>query len=182
MTATETIGPQSTMQQVLDAFPGARRALFKKYHLGGCSSCGFSMTETLGQLCTRSNNLSVTEVVASIQAGHEQDQRLLIEPRELAELLRGPNPPRVLDIRSREEWEAARIPGSELFTEASMQEILGRWPKTSVFVIADHLGKTGLDGATYFFGHGYENVRTLRGGVDAWSQDVDASVPRYKLE
>ena len=140
------------------------------------------MTETLGQLCTRSNNLSVTEVVASIQAGHEQDQRLLIEPRELAEWLRGPNPPRVLDIRSREEWEAARIPGSELFTEASMQEILGRWPKTSVFVIADHLGKTGLDGATYFFGHGYENVRTLRGGVDAWSQDVDASVPRYKLE
>lgn len=182
MTAAETISPQSTMQQVLDAYPGARRALFKQYHLGGCSSCGFSMEETLGQLCARSGGLKVEEVIASIQASHEQDQRLLISSGELAAALRAPTPPRVLDIRSREEWEAARIPGAQLFTEDMMQEILGRWPKTTAFVIVDHLGKTGLDGATYFFGHGYENVRTLRGGVDAWSQEVDANVPRYKLE
>src|ERR1043166_9241339 len=127
MTA-ESMSPQSTMQQVLDAYPGARRALFKQYHLGGCSSCGFSMEETLGQLCTRSGGLNVDEVVASIQASHEQDQKLLITPRELAEALRGPNPPRVLDIRSREEWEAVHVAASVLFTEAMMHEILGRWP------------------------------------------------------
>jgi len=182
MTAAESISPQSTMQQVIDAYPGARRALFKQYHLGGCSSCGFSMEETLGQLCARSGGLKVDEVIASIQASHEQDQKLLIAPTELAAALRTPNAPRVLDIRSREEWEAARIAGSVLFTEAMMQEILGRWPKSTAFIIVDHLGKTGLDGAAYFLGHGYENVRTLRGGVDAWSQEVDASVPRYKLE
>ena len=182
MTAPETIGPGSTIAQVLDAYLGARRALFKQYHLGGCSSSGFAMDETLGQLCARSGGLKVDEVIASIQASHEQDQRLLIVPRELAEALRAPNPPRVLDIRSREEWEAARIPGSVLFTEAMMQEILGRWPKTAAFVIVDHEGKTGLDGAAYFFGQGFENVRALRGGVDAWSQEADASVPRYKLE
>lgn len=179
---TVTITPQSTLQQVLDAYPGARRALFKQYHLGGCSSCGFAMDETLGGLCARSGGLKVEEVVASIEAGHAQDQRLLIAPRELADALRHPNPPRVLDIRSREEWEAARIEGSALFTEELMQEILGRWPKSAAFVLVDHLGANGLDAATYFFGHGYENVRTLRGGVDAWSQEVDASVARYKLE
>ena len=182
MTTTETIGPASTMQQVLDAYPGARRALFKQYHLGGCSSCGFAMDETLGQLCTRSGDLKVDEVIASIHASHEQDQRLLIAPSELAEALRGPKPPRVLDIRSREEWEAARIGGSVLFTQELMNEILGRWPKATAFVIVDHLGAAALDGATYFFGHGYESVRALRGGVDAWSQEVDSSVPRYKLE
>jgi rhodanese-related sulfurtransferase len=182
MTATVSISAASTMQQVLDAFPGARRALFKKYHLGGCSSCGFSLDETLGQLCARSNGLNVTEVIASIQASHEQDQALLIAPAELAAALRSEKPPRVLDIRSREEWEAARIAGSELFTEELMNQILGRWPKDTFFILVDHVGKTVLDGAAYFLGHGYTNVRALRGGVDAWSQEVDASVPRYQLE
>lgn len=182
MTATETINPASTMRQVLDAFPGARRALFKNYHLGGCSSCGFSLEETLGQLCARSGNLSTDEVIACLRTSHEQDEKLLIAARDLAEALRGPNPPRVLDIRSREEWEAARIADSVLFTQELMNEILGRWPKNTPFVIVDHLGATSLDGAAYFLGHGYEGVRALRGGVDAWSQEVDASVPRYKLE
>jgi rhodanese-related sulfurtransferase len=27
--------------------------------------------------------------------------------------------------------------------------------------------------------HGFERVENLRGGIDAWSQDVDPSVPRY---
>jgi rhodanese-related sulfurtransferase len=182
MTGSETITAAATLQQVLDAYPGARRALFKHYHLGGCSSCGFSPDETLGQLCARSGGLKVDDVIAKIQSSHEQDQQLLIAPLELHEALRGPHPPRVLDIRSREEWDAARIPGSELFTEALMQEILGRWPKSAAFVIVDHLGKTVLDGAAYFLGHGYERVRALRGGVDAWALEVDPAVPRYKLE
>jgi monothiol glutaredoxin len=88
----------------------------------------------------------------------------------------------VLDIRTREEWEAARIPGSELFTQDFMNEILGRWPRDTAFVIVDHTGRTALDGAAYFLGHGYERVRALRGGVDAWSQEVDPGVPRYRLE
>ena len=33
----------------------------------------------------------------------------------------------------------------------------------------------------YFAGHGLENVRNLRGGIDAWSQEVDATLPRYDL-
>ncbi len=170
------------MSDVLEAFPGARRALFKQYHLGGCSSCGFSPDESLAQLCARNGNLPVNEVIASIQASHEQDLKLLIAPGELAAQLKSAQLPKVIDIRSREEWEAARIEGSVLFTETMMQEILGRWPKTVAFVIVDHLGKAALDGAAYFLGHGYENVRALRGGVDAWSQEVDAGVRRYKLD
>jgi len=182
MTSLMSIRSDSTMQEVLDAFPGARRALFKHYHLGGCSSCAFSPEETLGQLCARSGGLNVDEVIATIQGSHEQDQKLLISARELAEALRLANPPRVLDIRSREEWEAARIAGSVLFTQELMNEILGRWPKTATFVMVDHLGATSLDAAAYFLGHSYEGVRALRGGVDAWSQEVDAGVPRYRLE
>jgi len=35
------------MSAVLENFPGAQRALFRRYHIGGCSSCGFSPDETL---------------------------------------------------------------------------------------------------------------------------------------
>ena len=39
-----------------------------------------------------------------------------------------------------------------------------------------------MDAAAYFAGHGFENVRALQGGIDAWSQEVDPNLPRYELE
>ena len=58
---------------------------------------------------------------------------------------------------------------------------MGHWPRTQAFVIIDHQGKQALDAAAYFMGHGLQNVRCLRGGIDAWAQEVDAKVRRYKL-
>jgi rhodanese-related sulfurtransferase len=48
-------------------------------------------------------------------------------------------------------------------------------------VIVDHQGKQGLDAAAYFLGHGVQNVRCLRRGIDAWSQEVDPKIRRYRL-
>jgi rhodanese-related sulfurtransferase len=39
-----------------------------------------------------------------------------------------------------------------------------------------------LDAAAYFTGQGFSNVRCLRGGIDAWSREIDAKIPRYRLE
>jgi hypothetical protein len=61
MTATETITAQSTLREVLAVYPGAQRALFRRYHLGGCSSCAFRPEETLAELCARSGGLNVEE-------------------------------------------------------------------------------------------------------------------------
>src|SRR5581483_11908166 len=100
---TDTVGPQSAMRDVLEAFPGAQRALFRRYHIGGCSSCGFSPEETLGQVCARNGNLSVDEVLAHIRTSHEQDEKVLISPKELAEWLKQDATIRLVDVRSREE-------------------------------------------------------------------------------
>ena len=169
------------MAEVLAAFPGAQRALFRKYHVGGCSSCGFQQEETLAQVCVRNNNLDVTEVLAHIQSSHELDARMLLKPKALAEL-RAHNPAlRMLDIRSREEYEAARIEGSLLISQELMQEVMGRWPKEELVVIIDHAGGQAADAAAYFLGHGLTNVRVLQGGIDAWSLEVDTTIPRYRL-
>jgi rhodanese-related sulfurtransferase len=176
-----TIGAQSTMRDVLEVYPGAQRALFRRYHIGGCASCGFQPTETLEQVCQRNNNLNVPEVLAHIQTSHEQDAKLFIAPKELAEL-RQKNPGvKLIDVRSREEYEAVHIDGALLLSQPVMQEIMGKWPRSETLVVIDHQGKSALDAAAYFLGHGFENVRCLRGGIDGWSQDVDTKLPRYRL-
>src|SRR5580765_4201609 len=181
MTATETIGPQATMRDVLEAYPGAQRALFRRYHIGGCSSCGFSPEETLEQVCHRNGGLDVREALEHIKTSHEEDARILIGPKELAELLKNDKSVRLVDVRSREEFEAVHIEGSKLLAQPTMQEILAEGTNTRPVVIVDHQGKHALDAAAYFMGHGLQNVRCLRGGIDAWAVEVDPSVRRYKL-
>ena len=181
MTLTETIEPQSTMQELLAAFPGAQRALFRRYHIGGCSQCGFQPTETLEQVCERNGGLNVDEVLEHIRTSHEQDAKILIEPKELAEWLKRDKTVRLLDVRSREEFEAVHIEGSILMSQPLTQEIMAEGTNSRPLVVVDHQGKQGLDAAAYFMGHGLTNVRCLRGGIDAWSREVDTGMRRYRL-
>ena len=163
-------------------FPGAQRALFRKYHIGGCSSCGFSPDGTLAGVCARNENLNVDEVAEHIIASHEADLAMQIEPRELADRIAAGENIYLLDVRTREEWETVKLPNSHLFTQELMQEILSNGSKTNLFVIYDHTGARSMDAAAYFQGHGFENVKSLRGGIDAWSAEVDPKLPRYHLE
>jgi len=169
------------MRELLAAFPGAQRALFRRYHIGGCSQCGFQPTETLEQVCERNGGLNVDEVLAHIRTSHEQDAKILIEPKELAEWLKRDKTVRLLDVRSREEFEAVHIGGSVLMSQPLTQKIMAEGINSRPLVIVDHQGKQGLDAAAYFMGHGLTNVRCLRGGIDAWAQEVDKSMRRYRL-
>lgn len=182
MNSSATIDPQITMGDLLAQYPGAQRALFRRYHIGGCSSCGFAPTETLVGVCARNDQLDVDEVIDHILASDAADRAMQIEPRELASKLTKNGAVRLLDIRTREEFDAVKLPGAHFFTQESMEEILARWSRTDMVVIYDHQGTRSLDAAAYFQGQGFENVKSLRGGIDAWSQEVDSSLPRYHLE
>ena len=181
MTAARKIGPGSAMREVLEVFPGAQRALFRRYHIGGCSSCGFQPDETLAQVCARNGNLDVAEVLAHIQSSHEQDAKILISPKDLAGLLQNDRSVKLVDVRSREEFEAVHIEGSVLLSQDVMRELMASGSNTNPIVVVDHQGKNGLDAAAYFMGHGLQNVRCLRGGIDAWAQEEDPKLRRYKL-
>ena len=180
-TAAAEIGPKSRMRELLEVFPGAQRALFRRYHIGGCASCGFQPEETLEQVCARNNQLPVGEVLEHIRSSHEQDAKIFISARELDALLKSGQEVKLLDVRSREEFEAVHLPNSVLLSQPIMTEVLGKWPRNQLFVVIDHQGKQGLDAAAYFLGHGFENVRALQGGIDAWSQEIDSTLPRYQV-
>ena len=182
LTADFQLSPETTMGDLMDALPGARRALFARYHIGGCQSCAFSDTETLAQLCERNENLPVDEVIAHLESAHEQDQKVLIEPGEVAALIKGEAPPALVDLRTREEFEAVTLPGAKMYGQELNQEIFGTWDKETVIVMYDHTGDRCLDAAAYLIGHGFKNTRAMRGGIDAWSQEVDPTVARYRIE
>jgi hypothetical protein len=124
----DVLTAQSTMREVLEAYPGAQRALFRRYHIGGCSSCAFQPDETVQQLCDRNGALNPEEVLSHLQTSHEQDAQLLISPRELAEWRSRDPALRVVDVRSREEFEAVHIDGSVLLSQPVMREIMAEAP------------------------------------------------------
>jgi rhodanese-related sulfurtransferase len=181
MQATAAISGDTTMRELLEISPGAQRALFRKYHIGGCSSCGFQPGETLAQVCARNDKLPVPQVIDYLLASQEEDRQMQISPADLAQALNDGSA-RVIDVRTREEYDAARIESAILLNQDMMHEILTRWDRDGLIVFADHTGARSMDAAAYFAGHGFTRARALRGGIDAWSQEIDPSIPRYHLE
>ena len=176
-----TVTDEISMADLLQEFPGAQRALFRHYHIGGCSSCGFRPDETLAGVCARNGELDPAEVLGRIREAHEQDEALRLSAAEVKAQL-DCQATTLLDIRTREEFDAVQVPGSRHFDQKLMQEILANWPKDQAFALIDHTGSRSLDAASYFAGHGFAQVKCVRGGIDAWSQEVDTSLPRYTLE
>lgn len=180
MSTTATIDSSIPMSALTALLPGAQRALFRKYHIGGCASCGFQPGETLAEVCARNGDLDVAAVIEHLQASHEADLQTMLAPADAAELVKA-GKARLLDVRTREEFDAVHIEGSTFFTQELMHE-LGGWDRNTLIIFVDHQGTRSMDACAYFAGHGLENVRALRGGIDAWSCEVDPNLSRYELE
>lgn len=171
----------SPMGEIMDALPGARRALFSRYHLGGCQSCGFSPNETLAELAARADGADPEEMLAHLLDAHRHDREMLLSPAEAKAALDSELPPLLLDTRTREEHEAVAIPGSEFMDQTRQQELFGGDPARAI-LLYDHQGKHVLDTCSWFHGHGLRNTRGIEGGIDAWAQEVDGTLRRYRLE
>ncbi len=173
--------PDMPMGDVMTALPGARRAMFARYHIGGCSSCAFHSGETLAELCARNENIPVQEMIDHLLSAHEQDLKMLISPAAAAAAVEA-GTARLLDIRSREEHDAVKLKDAPLLTQDLIQQIMGGGKKDETLVFFDHKGARALDAASYFAGHGFTRALALDGGIDAWSREVDSKVPRYQIE
>jgi rhodanese-related sulfurtransferase len=171
------LSAETPMGRILETLPGAKRALFARYHLGGCQSCAFSNEETLAGLCQRSG-LPVDEVLAHLLDSHRHDSAMLMEPAEAKAGMAGMQ---FIDIRTREEHEAVAIAGSRLFTQELQQQLFAGDPDAAI-LLYDHSGSHVLDQVAWFRGHGLKRTFGLRGGIDAWSREVDPAVPRYRVE
>lgn len=179
MTSESAFTTASRMDELMAGLPGAKRALFARYHLGGCQSCGFSPNETLAGLCAR-NEIDADEALAHLLESERHDRAMWVTPKQAAESMRGDGW-RWIDLRTREEYEAVPLPGAELFTQDLQQAVFAGGADQRI-VLFDHQGRGVLDQVAWFRGHGLKETYGLEGGIDAWSREVDPAVRRYRLE
>jgi monothiol glutaredoxin len=101
-----------------------------------------------------------------------------LQPAELKAMLTGGEPPRLVDVRTEEEYGTARIAGGVLL-DAAQEEALASLPRDTAIVFYCHHGMRSRSAAERYLSEGFTRVYNLEGGIDAWSKQVDPSVPRY---
>ena len=87
-------------------------------------------------------------------------------------------PLELVDVRTEEERAIAKIDRSRLLDKRYYDYLLGLDRNTTI-VFQCHHGIRSQSAAEYCLREGFRNLYNLRGGIDAWSQLVDASIPRY---
>jgi len=97
---------------------------------------------------------------------------------ELKQLLDSGTPFHFYDVRTPEERATARIPGTTL-VDADVAAAIEKLPKDAMLVFHCHHGGRSQQAAEHFRALGFTNVHNVAGGIDAWSREIDPSVPRY---
>jgi monothiol glutaredoxin len=83
-----------------------------------------------------------------------------------------------IDVRTEDERLLATIDGTRLLDQA-YHDALMQMDRDTPLVFQCHHGVRSQQAAEYFRHEGFRNLTNLRGGIDAWSQLVDNTVPRY---
>ena len=104
-----------------------------------------------------------------------------VEASALAEAMAGDDPPLLVDVRTEPERVVAVIQpslhiGLDRFIERAPAEI----PMDRDVVVYCHVGARSAQAAVWMKASGWTRVRSLAGGIDAWSALVDPEVPRYR--
>ena len=187
------ISATTTMEEILSSCPSAKLGLFRRYHIGGCTACGYQPTDTLEQAIHAHNIADPLEAVIAcileseqVEAGIQilptvvaaalkpkQETRLVdvSSPEAEAAFERGESWP-LIDVRSPAEWMNGHIPEAQFLTLELKFEALDTWPKDGRIVFYSNAGHRSLEVASYFMAYGFTNVRNMAGGLEAWSVEL----------
>jgi rhodanese-related sulfurtransferase len=106
-----------------------------------------------------------------------------ITPTDLPQWLQGQTAPIVLDVREPGEWQTASVQAEGFnLVQLSMGDIPSRLaeldPHQPIACLCHH-GARSQRVAQFLVQNGFDNVVNIAGGIDAWSLQRDAGVPRY---
>jgi len=84
----------------------------------------------------------------------------------------------LIDVRSEEDRARARIDAAVVLDEEMMDK-LNQLPRDTELAFICHTGNSSRGAAEHFRKQGYTKVNNVAGGIDAWSLEIDPTVPRY---
>lgn len=85
----------------------------------------------------------------------------------------------LIDVREPDEYETARIEGARLIPMRQIPENISSLPKDKHLLIHCHHGGRSLRVTQYLRSQGFSAVTNVAGGIHAWSQRIDSSIPTY---
>jgi adenylyltransferase/sulfurtransferase len=116
--------------------------------------------------------------------GHDRGVDVLapefeIEPRELLERIKRGERIRLIDVREPHELQISRINGAEVIPLGSLAAHLHELDSAEEIVLFCKSGTRSARALELLLGAGFRKVKNLRGGINAWAEQVDPSLPRY---
>lgn len=102
-----------------------------------------------------------------------------LSPAEVAALLASDTPPVIIDVREGWEYDLAHLDGSVLIPLSTLPERANTLDPTRSYAMLCHHGMRSEMAANWLLQHGFTKLINIDGGIDAWSDEVDPSVPRY---
>jgi adenylyltransferase/sulfurtransferase len=102
-----------------------------------------------------------------------------ITPKEYVERAARGEHVRLIDVREPEEFELARVEGAELLPLSRFQEWASSLDTEEEIVFMCHHGIRSAHVCAMLARAGFAKLYNLAGGIDRWSEEVDARVPRY---
>jgi len=102
-----------------------------------------------------------------------------IAPRQVKELLARDDKVLFVDVREQWEHDTAHIEGSVLIPLGDIPSNLARFENAEQVVLFCHHGIRSFDAAVWLRSQGVEGARSMTGGIERWSVEIDPNVPRY---
>ena len=85
----------------------------------------------------------------------------------------------LIDVREPSEFKINQIPGAKLIPLGNVPERVHELDSADEIIVHCHFGGRSAKAVDFLQKMGFKKVKNLAGGIDAWSQDVDPSCPRY---
>lgn len=105
---------------------------------------------------------------------------LQVSAKEVSERIARGDKLLLVDVREQWEYDLCRIPGAKLIPLGAIPASLNTLLDVDDDVICYcHHGMRSLDAAVWLRQQGVEGVKSMAGGIERWSAEVDPSVPRY---
>ena len=87
----------------------------------------------------------------------------------------------LLDCRERDEYDLVHLPPARLLPMSELPDRLQELApyRDAQIIVHCHLGMRSEQLAAWFHQQGFSNVRSMTGGIDRWSVEIDPTLPRY---
>ncbi|MGH9740853.1 MAG: rhodanese-like domain-containing protein [Candidatus Acidiferrum sp.] len=104
---------------------------------------------------------------------------LQISAKEVSERIARGEPLFLVDVREPWEYDLCRIPGARLIPLGTLPANLNALLDAGNVICYCHHGMRSLDAAAWLRQQGVESAKSMTGGIERWSVEVDPAVPRY---